>query len=100
MGVLSRRLTRGEARHLADELPADLAPLVHDYIDDRQEPPASFDHEEYLEIVARELDTDDVEAVAAVARAVFEAVQEYLRSDVYEHVIRQLPLRLQELWTT
>lgn len=98
LGVLSRRLTRGEARHLAHNLPVDLAPLVEDYIDDRKEHPAHFDHEEYLNLVARELDTDDVDQTEAVARTVFDAVQEYLRSDVYEHVMRQLPMRMQELW--
>jgi uncharacterized protein (DUF2267 family) len=98
MGVLTRRLTRGEARHLTHNLPVDLAPLVEDSIDDRQEHPAHFDHEEYLNLVARELDTDDVEATERVARAVFAAVQEYLPSDVYGHVVRQLPPRMQELW--
>jgi uncharacterized protein (DUF2267 family) len=97
-GLVSRRLTRGEARHLAENLPVDLAPLVYDYVDDRQQHAAHFDHEEYLNLVARELDTDDVDVVEGVARAVFSAVQEYLRSDIYEHVMRQLPVRLQELW--
>jgi len=91
-GVLSRRLSRGEARHLADNLPVDLAPLVRDYIDDRAAHASHFDHEEYLTIVARELDTDDVEEAEVLARAVFQAVEEYLRGDVYEHVMRQLPV--------
>lgn len=71
---------------------------MRDYIDDRTSHAAHFDHEEYLTIVARELDTDDVEEAEVLARAVFQAVQEYLRGDVYEHVMRQLPVRMQELW--
>jgi uncharacterized protein (DUF2267 family) len=98
MGLLTRRLTRGEGRHLVESLPVDLAPLVQDYLADRGEPPADFDPEEYLNLVAQELNTDDVDEAESVARAVFAAVQEYLRSDVYEHVLRQVPLRLQELW--
>lgn len=98
VGLLTRRLTRGEARHVAENLPQDLAPLIDDYIDDRTESPAHFDHEEFLNLVARELDTDDVDEAEAVARAVFVSLEEYLRSDVYEHAMRQLPLRLQELW--
>lgn len=98
VGLLTRRLTRGEARHLAENLPQDLAPLINDYIDDRSEAPAHFDHEEYLNLVARELDSDDVDEAEAVARAVLISLEEYLRSDVYEHAMRQLPERLQDLW--
>lgn len=98
MGLLTRRLSRGEARHLAAELPRDLAPLISDYIEDRQERAARFDHEEYLNLVARELDTDDVDEAEHLARVVFSALQEYLRSDVCDHMLRQLPEPLQELW--
>jgi uncharacterized protein (DUF2267 family) len=98
IGTLTRRLSRGEARHFAKGFPVDLKPLVEDYLDDRGEHAARFDHEEYLALVAQELDTDDIDEAEDVARAVFTAVQDYLRTDVYEHVLRQLPMRLQELW--
>lgn len=98
IGTLTRRLSRGEAKHFARAFPIDLRPLVEDYLDDRGEHAVRFDHEEYLTLVAHELDTDDVDEAEAVARAVFTAVQDYLRTEVYEHVLRQLPMRLQELW--
>jgi uncharacterized protein (DUF2267 family) len=95
MSLLSRRFSRTDARYLADSLPLDLRPLLAGSRADRAEEPESFGREELLARVAVHLDVRDA---VPVVRAVFRAVQPYLRADVSARVTSQLPRDLQELW--
>jgi uncharacterized protein (DUF2267 family) len=95
MRVLTHRLSRGEARHLVERLPADLKPLVEGALEGRGEEPEVFDLSDFLARVHKLLLVDDPEQVS---RAVFRAVYEYLPADVFEHVMSQLPGELQDLW--
>jgi uncharacterized protein (DUF2267 family) len=95
MSALSRRLPLGEARHLVEQLPVDLRPLVSGALDGRDEEPERFERDELFARVAAQLDLDDAEPVV---RAVFRAVQEYLRTDAFEHVMMELPRDIEELW--
>jgi len=95
IGNLLRRLTGGEARHLFERLPYDLRPLVEECMSRRSEEPDRYGREELLVRVRETLQTDDPERVV---RAVLTSLQEYLRTDVFEHVLSQLPSEHHELW--
>lgn len=95
MGTFTRRLEKAEARQFLARLPADLRPHIEPFVTDRDEAPEKFDAPRFLSRVRSQLNVDDGEPVA---RAVFAAVEEYLRTDVFEHVMGQLPRDLQDLW--
>lgn len=95
MGTLTLRLSKGEARHVLGALPPDLRPLLEPFVRDRDEAGEKLDAAHLVSRVAVLLNMDDPEALV---RAVFAATQEYLRSDVLEHVMSQLPRDLQDLW--
>ncbi len=96
MSLLSRRLSRGEARLLVDSLPLDLRPLLAEGRAGRGEP-EHFGCDELFARASIHLAVNDAEPVV---RAVFRAVQPYLRADVFARVAGQLPPDLQELWLT
>jgi uncharacterized protein (DUF2267 family) len=95
MSTLAQRLPLGEATYLVEQLPMDLRPLVSDALEERAEDPELFDRDELFARVGAQLDIDEVEPVV---RAVFRSVQEYLRSDAFEHVMTHLPRDIEELW--
>lgn len=97
MSLLSRRFSRVDAHVLADNLPLDLRPLLAEARANRAEQPESFGREDLFGRVAIHLDVNEPEPVV---RAVFRAVQPYLRGDVCERVARLLPPDLRELWLT
>jgi uncharacterized protein (DUF2267 family) len=95
MGTLSRRLTKSVARLLLESVPVELRPLMQPFVDDRDEMAEPFDKPHLLSRVAVLLGMDDPEPVV---RVVFVATQEYLRTDVFERVMNELPGDLQDLW--
>jgi uncharacterized protein (DUF2267 family) len=95
MCTLTKRLSRGEARHLVDSLPHETRPLLERCVTDRGEDPEHFDKQKLLERVASELHADNAEQVV---RAVFKAVQRFIHTKVVDHVRSQLPKDLAELW--
>jgi uncharacterized protein (DUF2267 family) len=95
MSLLSRRFSRADAHVLTDTLPLDLRPLLAEARANRAVEPESFGREELLARVALHLGVAEPEPVV---RAVFRAVQPYVRADVSAHVARLLPPDLRELW--
>jgi uncharacterized protein (DUF2267 family) len=96
---LSRRLTRGEAGHFIQALPAELRQLVEDCLNDRGEHPEPFDKDTFVARVASELRMGgDIGRADEIVRKVFRSVEEYIRADVFKHVMGQLPRELADLW--
>jgi uncharacterized protein (DUF2267 family) len=93
--TLTKRLSRGEARHLVDSLPHETRPLLERCVTERGEDPEHFDAQKFLQRVGTELNADNPEQVA---RAVFKAVQRFIHTKVVDHVRSQLPKDLAELW--
>lgn len=95
IGTFTRRLPRSDARQLVSHLPADLRPLLDSFLADRDDEPEKLDRPRFL---ARTKALTGVDETEPMVRAVFKATQEYLRIDVFEHVMGLLPADLQELW--
>ncbi|WP_437284747.1 DUF2267 domain-containing protein [Sorangium sp. So ce406] len=95
--VLSRRLSGGEAKDLAQALPPPLRRLVLPCVTHRGERPERFGRDKFLQMVAEHLDTTPTQA-EAVARAVFSAIQAELPEEEVIAVESQLPSDLKELW--
>ena len=95
MGTFTRRLPRSEARPLVGHLAVDLRPLLESFLVDRDDEPEELDKVAFL---ARITALTGIEDPEPVVRAVFRATEEYLRTDVFEHVMCLLPADLQELW--
>jgi uncharacterized protein (DUF2267 family) len=95
MSVLSRTLSRADAQSLHAALAPDLKPLLAESRAGRGDTPEGFGRDELLARVATHLEVTDAEPVV---RAVFRAVQVYLRTDVVARVAAELPRGLQELW--
>lgn len=83
--TLAERLPRAEARHVLQELPAELKPFI--YTETEAEP---FDLDEFLDRVAKRENTD-VGTALRHARAVFAALGSALSPEVMEHVAAVLP---------
>lgn len=97
MSLLSRRFSRGDARCLVASLPLDLRPLLAEARAGRPEEAESFGRDELFARVAIHLEVTHAEPVV---RAVFRAVQPYLRADALARVTDLLPRDLQELWVS
>ena len=95
MHTLSRRLTRTEARRLADALGAKLGRRLGELAVHREEAPEPFDCDGFFARIANELKVD---APEPIARAVLEAVKDQLGPEAVEHVRTVLPRDLAELW--
>jgi uncharacterized protein (DUF2267 family) len=95
MSLLSRRLSRADARLLVESLPLDLRALLAERRGERAEDPEIFGRDELFARVCLHLDVKEAEPVV---RAVFRAVQLYLRPDMFNLVSNQLPRALQEIW--
>jgi uncharacterized protein (DUF2267 family) len=93
---MSRRLSKGEARQLADSLPHEVRPLIEPCVTARGEQPEHFTKRELLEHIGKDLHTQSPEPIVC---AVLDVVQRHLRPEVIAHVKAQLPADLRELWT-
>ena len=82
---LAERLPRGEARHLLEELPAELKPWI--YTETEAEP---FGIDEFLGRVAQREDAD-LETALPHARAVFFALGDALSPEALAHLAASLP---------
>jgi uncharacterized protein (DUF2267 family) len=83
--TLAERLPRGEARHILQELPAELKPFIHTVTDVE-----AFGIDEFLDRVANREGTD-IETALLHARAVFFALGDALSPDAVEHLAASLP---------
>jgi len=93
--TFTRRLSKGEARQVADGLPHEVRPLLESCLTARAEQPEHFTKWELLEHIGKDLHTSRPEPLV---RAVLAVVKRYLRSDTIAHVRAQLPGDLKELW--
>ena len=78
--TLAERLPRGEARHIVQELPAELKPWIYTETDAE-----AFDIDEFLVRVAKREETD-VETALRHARAVFFALGDALSPEAVAHL--------------
>lgn len=83
--TLAERRSRGEARHILQELPAELKPWIYTETDAE-----ALGIDEFLERVAQREGTD-VETALQHARAVFAALGEALAPDAVDHLAASLP---------
>jgi uncharacterized protein (DUF2267 family) len=83
--TLAERLSRGEARHIVPELPAELKPWIYTETDAE-----AFDIDEFLVKVAKREETD-VETALRHARAVFFALGDALSAEAVAHLAASLP---------
>jgi uncharacterized protein (DUF2267 family) len=95
--TLSRRVARGEARHLYLDLPPTLQPLIEQCALVREERPDVFHRTAFTNRVARELKLSGSQA-EAITRVVFDAVQRVLRPKEVKDIASQLPSDLKDLW--
>jgi uncharacterized protein (DUF2267 family) len=83
--ILAERLSRGEARKLADQLPQDLVPWL--YTDSR---PDTFDADEFVARLA-EREGVGVETAERHASAVFTALRRAVTADAFADLTATLP---------
>ena len=83
--TLAERLSRGEARHILAELPAELKPWVYTEADAE-----GFGIDEFLERVAKREGTD-IETALQHARAVFATLAEAVDAGEWFDMIAELP---------
>jgi uncharacterized protein (DUF2267 family) len=96
---LSKRLSRGEAKHLFQELPSDLRELVASCLEARGEAPELFDRNRFFERIARDLRMPgDLSGAEKTARTVFRYVEEYVTASLFKHITSQLPRDLSDIW--
>lgn len=95
--TLAARLTRGQAFQLLAALPGPIQPLVEPCIAHRYGPVADLDDAGFLQRIADRLDVSPAHA-EHVSDAVFAAIRAVLPPVVNDHVARQLPRDLRDLW--
>jgi uncharacterized protein (DUF2267 family) len=95
--VLSRRLSGGEARKLATELPATIRSFARECHLDSNAKAGNFGLFEFLKRVADHLDVN-VEEARRLVPAVFAATRDQLSFAERESVESQLPEGLKEMW--
>jgi uncharacterized protein (DUF2267 family) len=95
--ALEQRLFGEEASHLEAQLPGKLQDLLLRCERHVGKPPRKFGREEFLQMVAEDLELD-VQRVEHVVRSVFSAVQDQVSEGEIDDVIHQLPADLRELW--
>jgi uncharacterized protein (DUF2267 family) len=97
--VLSQRVSGGQAGDLRQAMPGPLRELFQRCPRHREEPPETFDRQEFLRRVADHLGIASDQA-EAIARAVFAALQEQVPSvrPEVDDIESQLPRDLKELW--
>jgi uncharacterized protein (DUF2267 family) len=84
--VLAQRISGGEARDVARQLPSDLDEALRP----EQEQAEAFDLEVFVQRVADRA-LVDFEAAKAGVRAVFQTLREAVTGDEFEDVLAQLP---------
>lgn len=95
--VLEQRLIDTEAKHLEAQLPRKVRDLLQRCPRHEGAPPRKFKLEEFLNMVAEDLDTTPNEA-ERLCRAVFATVRAHISEGETEDVIGQLPNDLRSLW--
>jgi uncharacterized protein (DUF2267 family) len=90
--VLSQRISGGEARDLADQLPAEF----EDALRPQHEHAEPFDLEVFIQRVAERASVD-FEAARAGVRAVFQTLREAVTGNEFADVLAQLPREYTEL---
>lgn len=90
--TLAERITGGEARDLADQLPTQLK----DALIPSQEPAEAFGLDEFVTRVARRAAVDEAEAKDGV-RAVFSTLREAVSPGEFDDVMSQLPKEYDEV---
>lgn len=96
--ALARRITAGEARDIAAELPQ---PVGRWLVQDADEHPETFGREELLQhVITAELGVIDEATAERHARAVFAALRRAVSPKEIQDVLAQLPRDIQELMTT
>jgi uncharacterized protein (DUF2267 family) len=97
MCSFTRRLTRGEARHLLLELSPALRLYFQDCVLNREEAAASFDREAFLKQLAFKLNLP-LDETERVVFGVFAFVQSRISQRAARHVASQLPQDLELMW--
>jgi uncharacterized protein (DUF2267 family) len=90
--TLAERISGGEAKDLAAQLPSQLKP----HLTGGDEPAQRFDAEEFVRRVAERAGTDPDRARAGV-RAVFTTIRESVTSGEIDDITAQLPKDFEEL---
>lgn len=101
--LLRQRIRPEEVQQLDRELPSELKELwaAHGIglAEERtQRPIAELDHDEFVDRVRETTGLHDPADAAHAAGAVFGAMRRYLSAEEIDHVERQLPAGLKELW--
>jgi uncharacterized protein (DUF2267 family) len=90
--TLAERITGGEARDLAAQLPKELqGPL-----DKKREPAEAFDVNEFIRRVSTRAGTD-LDTAGRGARSVFQTLNAAVTTGEFEDVLSQLPKQFREL---
>lgn len=97
MCALEQRLLGNEAADLAAQLPARLRELMQRCDLHRGPAPTRFGRDEFLQMVADDLDVD-LEEAEVLADIVFETVRDWITDGEVEDVSAQLPDDLRTLW--
>lgn len=95
--LLEQRLMDTEAKHLEAQLPQKVRDLLQRCPRHQGTAPRKFKLEQFLAMVAEDLDTTPNEA-ERLSRAVFTTVREHISEGESEDVMGQLPLDLRALW--
>lgn len=95
MCTFTRRLSKGEARRLADGLPHEVRPLLGPCLGARAEAAEHFSRRDLLDHISKDLHTSNPEPIV---RGVLKVVKSYLRPEIIDHVKAQLPTDLKEIW--
>ncbi len=95
--ALEQRIMSDEARDLEAQLPFKLQELLHRCERHEGGVPERFGREEFLEMVANDIDCSPEEA-ESIARSVFTTVRSQITEGEAEDVASQLPRDLQDLW--
>jgi uncharacterized protein (DUF2267 family) len=97
MCTLVSRLTRGQAFQLLATLPEPVQPLLEPCVTHRYGPVAELDDAAFLQRIADRLEVSPAHA-EQISDAVFATIRAVLPPEVNDHVARQLPHDLRDLW--
>jgi uncharacterized protein (DUF2267 family) len=94
---LEQRILATEVHDLESQLPSKLRELLHECERHERERPKRFGREEFIRMIAEDLDLDDGQAEIA-ARNVMNVVRERISEGEMRDVEGQLPSDLVDLW--
>jgi uncharacterized protein (DUF2267 family) len=93
--TLARRISRGQARDLAQRVPVEFGPFL---VKDREEAEA-FPYDEFVELVADDADVDYLTADEGVG-AVLRVLRDVVGEKEFADTMAQLPRELREMFTS